>query len=223
MLEFAAADHTATGYLAIPAAGAGPGVLVLHAWWGLTDFFTGLCDRLAAAGFVALAPDLYGDGRTAATIEEAERLLAARDFERTTATVLGAVEHLRQHPAARDKALGVVGFSMGASWALSLSSLKPDDVAAVVTFYGGGEADFAAARAAYLGHYAERDDWEPLEGVAQLEATMRAAGREVTFHRYPSAGHWFFEADRPDAYDAEAARLAWERTVAFLRRRLATG
>ncbi len=105
---------------------------------------------------------------------------------------------------------------MGGAWALLLSSLKPQDMAAVVVFYGSGQADFATARAAYLGHYAEDDEWEPLEGVRQMEADMRAAGREVTFYTYPGTRHWFFEANRPE-YDAAAATLAWQRTCGFLR------
>ena len=110
---------------------------------------------------------------------------------------------------------------MGAAWAIELATgERPDDFAAVVLFYGAGEGDFAPSRAAFLGHFAPGDEWEPDEGVAALEAAIRAAGKEVTFHRYPGAGHWFFEADRPDAYDPAAAELAWERTVAHLRRHL---
>jgi carboxymethylenebutenolidase len=115
----------------------------------------------------------------------------------------------------------VIGFSMGAGFALQLSTLKPEEITTVVVFYGGGQADFTAAQAAYMGHYAEVDDWEPAEVVRQLEAKLGAADKEVTFYTYPGAGHWFFESNRPDAYNAEAARLAWERTIHFLKTRLA--
>lgn len=208
------------GYLALPPAGGGPGVLVLHAWWGLTAPFMDLCDRLAGAGFVALAPDLYR-GRTAGTIDAAEELLGRRDSEQMTADAIGAVALLRGHQAVRGGGLGAVGFSMGAASAIELATEeRPDDFAAVVLFYGVAEGDFARSRAAFLGHFAPGDEWEPDEGVAALEAAIRAAGKEVTFHRYPGAGHWFFEADRPDAYDPAAADLAWERTVAHLRKHL---
>lgn len=208
------------GYLALPPAGGGPGVLVLHAWWGLTGPFMDLCDRLAGAGFVALAPDLYR-GRTAGTIDAAEELLGRRDSEQMTADAIDAVALLRGHQAVRGGGLGAVGFSMGAAWAILLATeCRPDDFAAVVIFYGSAEGDFARSRAAFLGHFAPGDEWEPDEGVAVLEAAIRAAGKEVTFHRYPGAGHWFFEVDRPDAYDPAAAELAWERTVAHLRRHL---
>jgi carboxymethylenebutenolidase len=209
-------------YVAVPAAGAGPGVLVLHAWWGLTSAFTDVCDRLAAAGYVALAPSLFPGGATAATIAEAEALLAAYD-EATVVepAVQAAVEQLRGLPAVSGAQIGVIGFSLGAYWALHLSQVRPDDVGAVVTIYGTDDGDYRTARAAYLGHFAEHDDYEPLEAVRALEERIRAAGCEATFHIYPGTGHWFVESNRPDAYDAAAAELVWERTLAFLEARLA--
>jgi carboxymethylenebutenolidase len=104
---------------------------------------------------------------------------------------------------------------------LWLSEQKPKAVAAVVVFYGTGGGSYARARAAFLGHYAEDDEFESLESVMQLEDRLRAAGRPVEFHIYPGAKHWFFEPDRPE-YDPTAAQLAWERTVAFLRENLMT-
>jgi carboxymethylenebutenolidase len=220
MITFEAGGRTGDGYLAIPESGQGPGVLVLHAWWGLTSCFTEVCDRLAREGFVALAPDLHF-GKTAATIDEAEALMKQRDSERMQATATGALAYLHDHPAVRGGAQGALGFSMGGGWAIFLSELAPAELAAVVVFYGTGGADFAAARAAYLGHFAEGDEWEPDEEVHQMEAAMRAAGREVTLYTYPDVNHWFFEANRPE-YDRDAAELAWQRTCAFLRERLAS-
>jgi carboxymethylenebutenolidase len=210
----------ALGYDAVPQGGAGPGVLVLHAWWGLNDFFRNLCDRLAEAGFVAVAPDLWG-GAVATTADEAQSLLDQRDTAAMGAAVAGALGHLRGHPAVAGRPVGVIGFSMGAAWAIHFSAECPDDIRAVTIFYGSGEADFSQARAAYQGHFAEGDPWEPDEYVTMMESAMRAAGRPVTLHRYPGAGHWFFEADRPDAYNPEAAALSWERTLTFLREQLA--
>jgi len=218
-MEFQTAGNIATGYIAIPERGEGPGVLVLHAWWGLNSFFKDLCERLAQEGFVAVAPDLY-DGTTASTIDEAKQLLSTLNFEETRAKVISAVGYVRDHPAVRGKGIGAMGFSMGGAWALLLSSFMPEDIVAVVVFYGSEAADFAAAQAAYLGHFAEHDEWEPLEGIRQMEADMRAAGREVTFYIYPLVGHWFFESNLPGDYNQEAAALAWQRTCAFLRERL---
>jgi carboxymethylenebutenolidase len=218
MISFAAGDRNGTGYLALPDQGHGPGVLVFHAWWGLNSFFLELCDRLASAGFVAFAPDLY-QGRTVATIDEAEALLKQRDAAAMQAIAEGALAYLRAHPAVRGDGVAALGFSMGAAWAAEMASAAPDDIPAVVLFYGTVDADFAQARAAYLCHFGENDDFEPLDGVGQLEAGMRAAGRYVTLHIYPGAQHWFFETDRPE-YDATAAELAWQRTVEFLQKQL---
>jgi len=220
MVEFEVDGRAAAGYLATPEGGHGPGVIVLHAWWGLTPFFERVCERLAEEGLVAFAPDRYG-GPTATTIEEAETLLRTREDPEHTESLLGAsVELLRAHEAVVGEGLAALGFSAGASWALVLSALKPEQVESVVAFYGTAQIEYSAARAAYLGHYAEEDEWEPDEEVRGTEAALRAAGREVTFYAYPGVGHWFFEEDRPGHYDAEAAQLAWGRTVDFLRVRL---
>jgi carboxymethylenebutenolidase len=197
-------------------------VLVLHAWWGLTPVFTDVCDQLAAEGYVALAPGLFPDGATAATVAEAEALLGALDEAAVAEPVaLAAVEQLRELPALTGAQIGIIGFSLGAYWALHLSQVLPDAVGAVVVFYGTDDGDYRTARAAYLGHFAEHDDFEPLAAVRALEERIRAAGREVTFHIYPGTGHWFFEPNQPRAYDAGAAKLAWERTLDFLKVQLA--
>jgi len=220
VVEFEVYGRTAEGYLATPESGHGPGVIVLHAWWGLTPFFKGVCDRLAAEGFVAFAPDRYG-GPTASTVEEAEALQRTReDPGRTEDLLVSSVEFLRGHETVDGSGLGALGFSAGAAWGLLLSTLKPQHVQAVVAFYGSVQMEYTAARAAYLGHFAEEDEWEPDEEVRGTEAALHAAGREVTFYTYPGTRHWFFEEDRPGYYDPEAARLAWERTVDFLRARL---
>ena len=95
-----------------------------------------------------------------------------------------------------------------------------DHIAAAVIFYGTTKAEYVTANASYQGHFAEHDQYEPIESVRALEEGIRAGGREATFYIYPGTGHWFFEEDRPAAYDAEAAALAWQRTVAFLRQHL---
>jgi carboxymethylenebutenolidase len=87
----------------------------------------------------------------------------------------------------------------------------------VILFYGTRPGDYSSAQAAYLGHFAESDEFEPASEVKQLEESLRSAGRLVTLHTYPGTGHWFFENDRVDAYNAQAARLAWQRSVEFLR------
>jgi carboxymethylenebutenolidase len=222
-IKYSAGGQEFTGYLSMPAGNPTFAVLVLHSWWGLTPFFRETCDRLAGEGFVAFAPDL-NQGQIAGTIEEAKTLMSGRDFGQTQAAVLGSLEVLRDKlrevspsPAQRPaQPLGVIGFSMGASWALVLASQAPDQVSCAVLYYGVEGVDFSKVQASFLGHYAEQDEWTPIRWVQQMEADMQEAGLEARFHSYPHVGHWFCEADRPEAYSPDAARLAWERTVQFL-------
>lgn len=206
-----------TGYLAQPQGGTGTAVLVLHAWWGLTNVIKDVCDRLAALGFVAYAPDLY-HGQLAATIEEAEQLSSQLDGERARAETAVSVTTLLQY--ATNQTIGVIGFSMGASFATHLAGEDPEHVRAVVVFYGAGEGNFEQMQATFLGHFAENDPYEPAEWVEWMENELKKAGKTAVFHHYPNAGHWFFEPDRPDAYNKAAAQLAWEHTTAFLHQNL---
>ncbi len=203
------------GYLAVPDSGTGSGVLVLHAWWGLNDTIKSVCDRLAAAGFVAFAPDLY-HGKVVDTIADAQVMTKALDAERATADIVEAVRFLNERATGDDGGVAVIAFSLGVYFALELSNNAPELFHSVVIFYGTGPTDYNASRAAYLGHFGEQDEYEPLEYVDEMEAAIHSAGRPVSFHVYPGTGHWFFEPDRPDAYQADAAALAWERTLAFL-------
>lgn len=213
-VDFPVGDRTVAAYLAVPETGGGSGVLVLHAWWGLTPVFTAACDRLAEAGFVALAPDLF-DGKTASTVEDAEGLVNAVDGRATYETAVAAMEHVRAHPAVRGERIGVVGFSFGAAWALMLEG----PIAAIVVFYGTTDPQYVGAEAAFQGHFAENDPFEPAEAVRGLEDSLCAQGRAVTFYTYPATHHWFVEPNRPE-YDAQAADLAWGRTLDFLRAHL---
>lgn len=208
-------------YLATPPGSAGPGVLLLHAWWGLTPVFTEICDQLAAAGYVALAPSLFPSGATATTIPEAEALRDAHDEVAIVEPIVqAAAAQLHGLATVGAGPLGVIGFSLGAYWALHLSLARPEEIGAAVIYYGTGGRDFHQAQAAYLGHFAEDDDFEPLENVRALEADIRAAGRDATFHIYPGTRHWFVEPNRPE-YNPAAAELAWARTLEFLQSRLA--
>ena len=207
------------GYLAIPPDGKGRGVLVLHAWWGLNDTIKAFCRRLAESGFVAFAPDLY-HGKIADNIADAETLGSALDtnYLQAKAEIADATIFLNERADQADRGLVVIGFSLGAYYALDLAATHPEHIRSVVLFYGTGDGDYSNSRAAYLGHFAEVDDFEPQSNVDNLEESLRRAGRPVTFHRYPGTGHWFFEPDRSQAYNQEAANLAWDRTLDFLKR-----
>lgn len=205
-------DKQANAYLAD---GKGPGVLVLHAWWGLKPFFKQFCDRLAKEGFIVLAPDLY-QGRIAGTIDEAKELLGKRDLELMQDTVLAAQDHLQKMVKGK---IGLVGFSMGGGWALEVASNSPEQVGAMVIYYGNGEADYGKITAKVMGHFSDNDEWEPFEYVEGTFGELKKAGVETSLHVYPGVAHWFVEEDRPE-YDAAAAQLAWDRTIEFLRKNL---
>lgn len=207
------------GYLAIPPSGSRDAVLLLHAWWGLNDTMKAYCDRLAESGFAAFAPDLY-HGNIAQTISEAEKLGSALDakYLQAKAEIEEASNFLIERVGIRERGLSVIGFSLGAFYALELADAKPEQVHSVVLFYGSGGGDFSNSRAAYLGHFAEEDEYEPTSNIDELEEALQRTGHQVTFYRYPGTGHWFCEPDRIQAYNLAAASLAWERTLAFLRR-----
>lgn len=203
------------GFLAYPDSSPSPAVLVLHAWWGLNDSMKSFCRRLADAGFVAFAPDLY-HGQVADTIAGAEALSQALDADQAREDIAEAVRFLNDYTGQADSGLAVIGFSLGAFFALELSVTDPEQVHSVVVYYGTRPGDYHGSQAAYLGHFAEADPFEPPSEVEALAQDLRQAGRQVDFHVYPGTGHWFAEPDRADAFDPAAASLAWARTLAFL-------
>jgi carboxymethylenebutenolidase len=207
------------GFLAVRSTGKGPGVLVLHAWWGLNDTIKAFCTRLAESGFVVFAPDLY-HGKVADNIPDAETLGKALDTNHVQAKteITEATKFLNDRVEEAGRGLAVIGFSLGAYYALDLAAADPEHIRSVVIFYGTGGDDFSNSRADYLGHFAENDEFEPQSNVDELEASLKAAGRPVTFYLYPGTGHWFFEPDISQAYNPTAASLAWDRTLAFLKR-----
>ena len=207
--------QSVNAYRAAPDSG-GPGVLVLHAWWGLKPFFKQVCDRLAEQGFTAFAPDLR-NGQIAETIEDAKELMQKSDDQFVGDIVMAAKDYLLAH--SKSAKIGVVGFSMGAAWSLVVASNVPDKVAATVLFYGIGDADFTKIKSRVLGHFSDNDEWEPMEGVRWMEKSLKDAGVDAALHIYPGVAHWFVEEDRPE-YDSDSASLAWERTFEFLKRNL---
>ncbi len=223
MVTFPSNGRMAQGYLATPDSGHGPGVVVIQEWWGLVDHIKDVADRFAAEGFVALAPDLY-HGETTSEPDEAGKMMMAMELDRAARDLGGAIDFLLGHDAVDGDGVGVVGFCMGGGLALWVATTH-QGVAASVPFYGalpweGIDPDFSATQAAFLGHYASDDAWATTESARQIEQTLRDLGREATFHVYPGTDHAFFNDDRADVYDEGAATLAWQRTLAFLRKQL---
>ena len=221
---FPSGDGQAHGYLALPPSGSGPGVIVIQEWWGLTDDMAEVTDRLAQAGFVALAPDLYG-GRTTHDAEEAGEMLSSLPVDEATRDLAGAVDVLLGHDAVTSSTVGAIGFCMGGGFVLQLAAQQGDRVSAAVPFYGVGPgvpSTYGGLTAAVQGHYSEQDAMYPADDARRQADQIRSeSGADVEFFFY-DAGHAFAnDRDRLGTYDADDAALAWDRAVAFLREKVA--
>jgi carboxymethylenebutenolidase len=182
-------DHGGpNAYLVSPDEG-GPGILVIHAWWGLKPFFMEACDRLAAQGFIALAPDLR-NGQIAKSIDEAKSLMQNRYRQLEDDAVMAAKDYLLSLPKRKGERIGVIGFSMDAAWSLEVAQRNPDKIAATILFYGTYNVDFNKIKSKILGHYSDFDEWEPMEEVRAMETGMKAARLDVMVQIYPKVGHW---------------------------------
>jgi len=194
-----------------------PGVVVIQEWWGLNPHICSIADRLAAAGYNALAPDLYR-GRVTQNPDEAQHMMTGLDFPgATNQDIRGAVKHL----AAAGGKVGVMGFCMGGALALAAAVHVPE-LAAAVCFYGipdKGFADPANIKRPFQGHFANKDNWVTPQAVDGLEKAMAGASLKPEIYRY-DADHAFCNATRPEVYDAKCANLAWERMLAFWKKNL---
>jgi carboxymethylenebutenolidase len=226
-VEFRSNGDSASGYLAVPASGSGPGVLVIQEWWGLVPQIKRTADRLAEEGFVALAPDLYrGDYAEHTEMDKANELMQSLPPDRAARDMAGAIDFLLGHDAVRGDQVGVIGFCMGGMLTLMIAALQGDKVAAAVPFYGAPLGDMApdwsGLTAKVQGHFAENDTFFAPEPVKELEKQLQSMGKDVEFIVYPGTGHAFGnEENALGTYDAEATKVSWERGVGFLRSHLA--
>jgi carboxymethylenebutenolidase len=225
-VEFPSNGNSASGYLAAPEVGAGPGVLVIQEWWGLVPQIRRVCDRLAAEGFTALAPDLYhGDIAKHTEMDKANELMSSLPTDRAVRDMSGAVDFLASHEHVRGDGIGVVGFCMGGMLTWLIACSRPDRVVAAVPYYGypqgDAQPDWSRLEAAVEGHMAENDDFFPPDGARELQDRLVEMGKSVELHVYPGTGHAFAnEEDALGTHDDEAARQAWVRTLEFLREKL---
>jgi carboxymethylenebutenolidase len=219
-ISFPSNGRTCDAYLAD---GGGPGVIVIQEWWGLVPHILDVTDRFGDAGFTALAPDLYHG----ATIEEpdgAGKLMMALNLQQAAAELSGAVDELVTRTG--NDRVGVVGYCMGGGLALILATRRPDHVRAVAPYYGvipwaSAQPDWTRLEATVVGEYAELDDSFPPDQVRELETTLRDVGKDATMHIHEGCQHAFFNDSRPEAYSAEHALEAWERTNELFREQLA--
>jgi carboxymethylenebutenolidase len=212
--------NTTPGYLAKPKA-PGPGVIVIQEWWGLVPHIETICDRFAAEGFVALAPDLY-HGQTAKSPDDAGKLMMAMKIDEAERDLAGAIDHLLAQPEVSGKKVGTIGFCMGGALSLYAAS-RNKKVGACVVYYGGHPAvkpDLPALEAPVLGIYAGKDHFVSPEVVAALDQQLTALGKAHEFHTYSEADHAFFNDTRPEVHNPTAAADAWAKTLAFFRREL---
>jgi len=221
MVNFSSNGGTASGYLAIPDKGTGPGVIVIQEWWGLVEHIKDVCDRFANEGYVALAPDLY-HGKTTKSPDDAGKLMMAMQIDEAEKDLRGAIQFLINHEASTGDNVGAIGFCMGGALSLYAATKNPQ-VGACVVFYGGHpnvKPDLPNLQVPMLGIYAERDGFVTPDLVRDLERQLKALGKSVEVHIYPDTDHAFFNDQRPDVYNAKAAEDAWKRTIQFFAKNL---
>lgn len=222
MITFPSNGTTTPGYLALPSSLPAPGVVVIQEWWGLEPHIQDVTDRFAAAGFVALAPDLY-HGKVATEPDEARKLAMQLEYPRAIQEILAAARYLLERPDVRGSKVGVVGFCLGGALSL-LSACTSDRFGAAVVFYGRNPDPIdrvASLHCPLLGLYGEADQGIPPSEVERLREALTRYRKTFELHIYPDAPHAFFNDTRA-SYRPEAAVDAWRRTLTFLRDHLGT-
>jgi carboxymethylenebutenolidase len=221
-VKFAANGGTATGYLAEPDGDNAPGIVVLQEWWGVDEYMREICDRFAAEGYVALAPDLF-HGETTDQPDEAQQKMMALNIAEAEKEMRGAVDFVAEHPKCNGQ-IGAVGFCLGGGLAIWAATAN-DKVGAAVTYYyvmPHGKPDFEKlAGTPVMGHFGTADDYISRDDAEALATEMSDAGADVQFHYYEGAGHAFAgEHNRIGTHDPEHAKAAWDRTLEFFGKHL---
>jgi len=222
LVRFPVNGREGSGYLSVPESGSGPGVLVIQEWWGLVPHIEEVCDRFAAAGFTALAPDLF-DGATTTEPDAAGKLMMALNVDQAALELRGGIAYLLASDAVSSSGVGVVGFCMGGGLALVVACAEPDAIAAVAPFYGVipweyAAPDYSQLRAPVRGHYAAEDGFFTADMVRSLERELvDEHGVDAVLTVHEGVDHAFFNDHRPEVFDAAAAESAWNDTVEFFR------
>ena len=225
-VTFASNGHDASGYLTRPESGSGPGVIVIQEWWGLDSGIKEMADRLAEAGFVALAPDLYhGELAGHTEMDKATELMNSLPPDRAGRDMSGAIDFLADHESTTGDGIGVMGFCMGGLLTFVLAALRPDKVKAAVPFYGfpsgDDQPDYSKIEAAIQGHMAEHDDFFPPSGAKHLEEELKALGKDATITVHLGTGHAFMAPHNAlGTRDQEKYDEIWPQATAFLHDKL---
>ncbi len=225
-VEFKSNGHNASGYLVKPPSGNGPGVLVIQEWWGVDADLKKMADKIAAAGFVALAPDLYhGQVAGHTEMDKAAKLMNSLPPDRAARDMSGAIDYLASHSAS-PKGVGVVGFCMGGMLSFLIAANRGDTVKAVVPFYGFPqgpmEPDWSKLTASVSGHMAENDNFFPPDKAKALEEKLRKMGKDVTLTVHPGTGHAFMGPHNAlGTLNEKLAAQIWPGVLGFLKSKLA--
>ena len=225
-VSFASNGDSADGYLAVPASGSGPGVIVVQEWWGLNPQIKGMADRLAAEGFVALAPDLYhGELAEHDEMDKAGHLMNTLPADRAARDMLGAVDYLLGRAEVTSSKAGVIGFCMGGMLTMILAAIGGDKIGAACPYYGapifGNAPDWSNLTAPISGHFAENDDFFGPDKIRPLEEELRSLGKDVTLKIEPGSGHAFAnETNAMGSYDKDLAEACLAESFAFLKQHL---
>jgi len=211
------------GYLALPQSGSGPGVLVIQEWWGLVPHIRSVVERLAVAGFVAMAVDHYRGVETSEP-DEAKKLMMGMQIAAVAADLAAGADYLLSREDVTGDSVGSIGFCMGGGLSLLAPTVGP--ISSAIAFYPAmpwpdyhPDWQQYAGKAALI-HKAESDEPHAGPRIAEYADAIRTAGGEISIFDYPGSEHAFFNDDRPEVFHAEHAQVAWQRSIDFLDARL---
>ncbi len=226
LVTFKSNGGTASGYLASPASGKGPGIIVIQEWWGLNDQIKGVADMFAGEGFNALAPDFYhGKSARIGEPDGATKLMMELDIEQAAKDARGAAQYLAGDAKTSSPKVGVIGFCMGGMLALLTGTVASDVIGAVVDCYGvppQNKPDYARLKGIpVLGVFGGKDE-HVMQALPELEADLKTAGAPFEKVIYPGAGHAFLNEQRADAHRPADAKDAWPKIISFLKQHLAS-
>ena len=220
-LKYAGATGDVHAYFARPKADEKlPGVVVIHEIGGLSRHIEDVTRRVALEGFLSIAPDALSPvGGTPEDPGKARELTGKLDNQLTVQNYVAAVRYLKTRPTSSGR-VGVIGFCWGGGVANQVA-VKSPDVSAVVPYYGEQPAaeDVPKIKASLLLHYAGLDE-RINKGIAAYEEALKKASVDYKIYMYEGAKHAFNDDTRPERYNKEAAQLAWQRTITFLKGKL---
>jgi carboxymethylenebutenolidase len=220
IIKFDINGQSGEGYISLPKSGSGPAVIVIQEWWGLVGHIKDVVDRFAAAGFVAFAPDLY-HGQATTEPDTAKKLMMELELTSAGKEMSNAASYLLSVPETSSSSVGVVGFCMGGSLAIWSATLT-SDISTAIGFYPGASWERHAPKwSEFKGkhamiHCAESDGTSTAPGIQEAKKNIESAGGEIHVFDYPGTKHAFFNDDRPEVFDENAAEIAWSRTLVYL-------